>query len=130
MDFAFPLEIIVRDVPRTERLEQRIHDKVAKLAGLQPRITSLRVTVESPAHHRHQKGTPYRVKLEIGVPGTEIVVTHESEEDHEHDDLSVALRDAFDAARRQLQERLDKQRDHHKGRRGAEPGVPDVVEET
>ena len=128
MDFDFPLEIVVRDIPRTDGLEQRIHEKVAKLAALQPRITSFRVTIESPANHRHQKGTPHLVKLEIGVPGPEIVVTRESEEDHQHDELAVALRDAFDAARRQITDRQEKQRDLAKGPRDGEPPIPDTVE--
>lgn len=128
MDFDFPLEIVVRDIPRTDGLERRIQEKVAKLATLQPRITNVRVTIESPAHHRHQKGTPFLVKLEIAVPGSEIVVTRESERDHEHDDLQVALRDAFDAARRQMGDRMDRMRDRPKGLRGSEPTVPDTLE--
>jgi ribosome-associated translation inhibitor RaiA len=129
MDFDFPLEIVVRDIPRTDGLEQRIREKVAKLVVLHPRITSFRVTIESPAHHRHQKGSPYRVRLEIGIPGPEIVVTRESEVDHEHEDLKVALRDAFDAARRQINDRLERQRDLAKGARAPEAPAPGGLEE-
>jgi ribosome-associated translation inhibitor RaiA len=122
MDIEFPLEIVIRDIPRTDGLENRIREKVAKLAALFPRITRARVVVESPAHHHHNKGAVYQCHIELGVPGPEIVVTRESERDQQHADLNVALRDAFDAARRQLQDRLDKWRNHPPVAKGELPG--------
>lgn len=119
----FPLEIVIRDIPRTEELEKRIRDKVSKLAEFHPRITRCRVVLASPAQHHHRKA-PYQVRIEIGVPGPEIVVTRESEQDPAHEDLNIALRDAFDAARRQIQDRLGRIRKHptvDKGPAAAEP---------
>jgi ribosome-associated translation inhibitor RaiA len=113
----FPLEIVIRDIPRTAELEQRVRDKVAKLAVLHDRITRCRVVIASPAQHHHRK-SPYQVRIELGVPGPEIVVTKESEQDPAHDDLSIALRDAFDAAKRQIQDRLGRIRNHPAGDKG------------
>ena len=56
------------------------------------------VVVEAPHKHHHQ-GKQFNVRIDIGVPGNEIVVNR----DH-HEDVYVALRDAFDAAKRQLED--------------------------
>ena len=54
--------------------------------------------VEVPHRHQH-KGVLYNVRIDMTAPGGELVVKREPAED-----LYVAIRDAFDAARRQLQE--------------------------
>lgn len=93
-----PLQITIRDFPQSEALEARIRDKAAKLTELHSRITSCRVTVEELRKH-HQQGRHFQVSVDVHVPGREIVAnrTH-------HEDPYVALRDAFDAAKRQLDE--------------------------
>lgn len=95
-----PLEISFRNVKRSEEVEERIRAKAAKLDRICDRITGCRVVIESP--HKHQtKGNTYHVRVEITVPGDEIVVTRDPQ-NQEHEDLQVALRDAFAAATRQL----------------------------
>lgn len=93
-----PLQITVRDFPQSEALEARIREKAAKLEEFHPRITSCRVTVEELRKH-HQQGRHFQVSLDVRVPGREIVVNRAH-----HEDVYVALRDAFDAAKRQLEE--------------------------
>lgn len=93
-----PLQITVRDVPHSDAVEARIRQKAAKLEEFFGHIISCRVVVESPHKHKHQ-GKQYRLRIDIGVPGHEIVVNR----DH-HEDVFVALRDGFDAAKRQLEE--------------------------
>jgi ribosomal subunit interface protein len=93
-----PLQITIRDVPHSDALEAQIRDKAAKLESFHPRITSCRVTVEELRRHHHL-GREFRVHVDVRVPGREIVV----DRDH-HEDVYVALRDAFDAARRQLED--------------------------
>ena len=93
-----PLQITVRDFPQSEALEARIREKAAKLEEFHPRITSCRVTVEELRKH-HQQGRHFQVSLDVRVPSREIVVNRAH-----HEDAYVALRDAFDAARRQLDE--------------------------
>lgn len=95
-----PLEITFRNVLRTDELEQRIRTKAAKLDQFFDRIMACRVVVEAP--HRHQqKGNVYQVHIELSVPGDEIVVNRHCQ-DEEHTDLQVCIRDAFQAAQRQL----------------------------
>jgi ribosomal subunit interface protein len=99
-----PVQITVRDVDASEAVESRIREKAADLERFHPGIMSCRVVVERGARHKHQ-GKPFVVKLDIGVPGSEIVVNRD-----EHEDVYVALRDAFDAAKRQLEEHARRQR--------------------
>lgn len=92
-----PLQITLRDMPASEALEVHIRDKVEKLNSFYDRIISCRVVVDMPHKHHHQ-GKHFNVRVDLSVPGHEIVVNR----DH-HEDAYVALRDAFDAARRQLE---------------------------
>lgn len=93
-----PLQVTFRDLPPSPALDEKIREKAARLGGLSDRITRFRVTLER--RHRHQRqGREYNVRIDLHVPGREIVVTHE------HDaDVYVALRDAFEAAERQLKQ--------------------------
>jgi ribosome-associated translation inhibitor RaiA len=96
-----PLEVTFRNVARTDEIEERIRAKAAKLDRFFDRITGCRVVVESP--HNHQtKGNSYHVRIELSVPGDELVVNRDPP-NPDHEELSVALRDAFSAAQRQLQ---------------------------
>lgn len=93
-----PLQITIRDIERSDALEAHIRDKAKKLDEFFDHIMSCYVVVEMPHKHHHQ-GKQFNVRIDIGVPGSEIVVNH----DH-HEDVYVALRDAFDAAKRQLED--------------------------
>jgi cold shock CspA family protein len=59
--------------------------------------------VERP-HRQHHKGTLFHVRIDLRVPGRELVVNRDPTEHHAHEDVYVAIRDAFDAARRQLED--------------------------
>ncbi len=97
-----PLEITFRGVDRSHSLEERIRTKAAKLDRFCDRITGCRVVVEAP-HNRRQKGNLFHVRIDLSVPGNEIVVNREPHKHHEHEDVWIAVRDAFNAAQRQLQ---------------------------
>jgi ribosomal subunit interface protein len=92
------LQITVRHMPSSEALEARIRDQAAKLEEFHPHLVSCRVTVEEVDRHKHQ-GRQFRVRIDAKVPGREIV----ADRDH-HEDVYVALRDAFAAVARQLEE--------------------------
>lgn len=99
-----PLQITIRDIEHSDVLDAHIRDKVKKLDDFFDRIISCRVVVELPHKHHHQ-GKQFNVRIDIGVPGSEIVVNR----DH-HEDIYVALRDAFDVAKRQLEDYARKMR--------------------
>lgn len=99
-----PLQITARDFELTESIESVIREKADKLETFYDRILGCRVVIETP-HRRHHKGILYNVRIYLSVPGAELVVKREPDED-----LYVAIRDAFDAARRQLQDYARRQR--------------------
>jgi ribosome-associated translation inhibitor RaiA len=96
-------------------LRTLIEARMAMLERRHDRITSCRVTIELP-HHRHAKGNHWQVKVAIAVPGDEIVITRSSESGDRDNDPAAAVRDAFVAARRRLQDharRVDGRTKHH-----------------
>jgi ribosomal subunit interface protein len=93
-----PLQITFRDMPPSVALDTHIREKAQKLEQIFSDIVSCRVVVEQPAKH-HQQGKPFNIHIDLGVPGKEIVVDRQ-----ENVDAYVALRDAFDAAKRQLED--------------------------
>ncbi len=104
-----PLQITVRDLPHSEAVEAAIRDKADKLEQFYDRIIACRVMVESPHRHRH-KGKLYHVRIDLTVPGSEIVVNRNPPEHSSHEDIYVAIRDAFKAAQRRLQDYARRQR--------------------
>lgn len=101
---AIPLNITFRDMDSSPALEDRVRDLVAKLEQHYDRIERAEVVIERP-HKRHRQGQRVHVRVELAVPGPDIVVSHDHELDGAHEDTYVALRDAFRAARRQLEDR-------------------------
>lgn len=99
-----PLQVTYRDMRKSEALDERIREKAAKLEEFHPRLTSCRVVVEERHRHKHQ-GRQFTVTVDLRVPGHEIVVNR----DH-HEDVFVAVRDAFDAAGRKLEDLAREQR--------------------
>ena len=105
-----PLQITFRDMEPSDAVEANIREKAGKLEQFYDQIMSCRVMVESPHGHHHQ-GTLYQVRIDLGVPDGELVVTHEHHhKDHAHEDVYVAIRDAFDAMKRQLEDYARKRR--------------------
>ena len=104
-----PLDIIFRDMPPSEFVETRIKEKAAMLDKFYDRIMSCRVVVEMP-HSHHNKGKLFHVTVDLTVPDGELIVNRSPRDHHAHEDVYVAIRDAFDAAKRQLQEYARKRR--------------------
>jgi len=93
-----PVRIAIKDIPQSEAIEAKIREKASKLGRYSDRLTGCDVTVESP-ERRHHKGKLYNIHIRMHVPGEELVVSKEPNEDP-----YVAIRDAFEAAKRRLNE--------------------------
>ncbi|UCF68650.1 MAG: HPF/RaiA family ribosome-associated protein [Acidobacteriota bacterium] len=93
-----PLTVTKRDVEIPESVEVLIEERALKLERYFPRITGCRIVVEGPGN-RHRTGGTYKVKIDLTVPGRELVINMQ-----EHEELLVAIREAFEAARRQLED--------------------------
>lgn len=109
-----PIQITVRDTSSSDALEDCIRKKAIKLTQFYPRINSCRVVVDSPQKHKRQ-GKLYGVHIDLTVPGKEIAVNHKHNED-----VYIAIRDAFIAAKRQIEEYASKQRGDIKKHKGVE----------
>ena len=104
-----PLQINFRHMEHSDALETKIREKAQKLEQFAEHIMSCRVTVDLEHKHHHQ-GNLFGVKIDITLPETEIIADRHPDKHHAHEDVYVALRDAFDAARRQLEDYVRKQR--------------------
>ncbi len=119
---AAQLRITVREMTHSAALEAAIRRKAASLERVHPRITTIRVTVSAPHQHHHQ-GNLFTVKLDVTFPGGEILVNRDHAED-----VYVALREAFLAARRQLVERARRGQGADKARRPRRRAAAAIVE--
>ncbi len=98
-----PLEITFRGLPHSDAVETKIREKAAKLEQFCDNIVSCRVAVELEHHNQHQ-GNLFHVRIDLNVPNKHIVVSREHHDKQAHEDMYVTLRDAFDVAKRQLEE--------------------------
>lgn len=98
-----PLQINFRDIPPSEAVEARVREKAAGLDKFYDQIMTCRVMIEAP-HGHHHKGNLYHIGIDLTVPNGEIVINRDPKDHHAHEDVYVAIRDAFDAARRKLQD--------------------------
>ena len=105
-DVERPLQITLRNVPHSDALDAHIRERAEWLERYHPRITGCHVVVEIPHKHKHQ-GNLFNVRLDLKVPGNEIVLSRDLRED-----VYLALREVFDSARRRLE-------DHGRRQRGA-----------
>lgn len=96
-----PVEIAFRNMDPSEFVETRVRERVDRLEKYYGRITSCHVQIEAP-HQHHRKGNHYEIHIEVRVPGTELAVNHKPGNVHAHEDIYVAIRDAFNAMERQL----------------------------
>jgi ribosome-associated translation inhibitor RaiA len=120
-----PMQITWRDMEPSPAVETEIREEAAKLDKFYGRISNCRVMIEIPHQHQH-RGYRFHIRIDLTVPGGEIVVNHEptlhgslqrmegeSGKEQElsapHKDIHAAIRDAFKTARRRLQEYVQRQ---------------------
>jgi len=102
-----PLQITFRHMEPSEFVEENIRERCDKLERFHDRIMGCHVTVEGPDKHKY-KGGVYHVVIDITVPGSEIVINNKQNDNHAHEDVYVAIRDAFSAAQRRLEDKQSK----------------------
>jgi cold shock CspA family protein/ribosome-associated translation inhibitor RaiA len=104
-----PIQISFRNMQPMPAVEAEIHERANALDKYFGRIMACRVAVEASTR-RPRKGRLYHLRVDLTVPGREIVVKRDPSEHHAHEDILVAVRDAFEAARRQLEEHAHRSR--------------------
>jgi len=100
-----PLEIVFRDLVPLPSLESEIRRRAVKLEQFVPTLMSCRVVVEASAN-RHRQGHLYAVRIDVRVPGIELVTG----EHHRSEDIELAVRGAFDAMGRRLEDHVRRRR--------------------
>ena len=97
-----PVQIEFRDIAHSQALETLIRAKAAKLETIFARLMRCHVSI-GQAHRHKRRGNPFSVRIVLHVPGGELVVNRDHDED-----VHVALRDAFNAVRQQPEEHAQK----------------------
>jgi cold shock CspA family protein/ribosome-associated translation inhibitor RaiA len=107
-----PVQIAFEGIRHSDAIEARIREETDKLEQFFGRLIGARVVVARP-QHRHRKGDIYHIRVHLVVPdAADIVVNREPAATGAHEDVYVTIRDAFMAARRQLQD-IVRKRDGH-----------------
>lgn len=104
-----PLRVTFRNLSSSPELEARIGEKMESLERICDDLIGCRVLIEEQ-HRHHHKGRLIHVRIELSVPGSEIIVSRDPAADHAHEDPFVAVRDAFEALERQLDVYLRRRR--------------------
>lgn len=108
-----PLQLTFRGMEPSPAISAKIHQKAERLERFHDRITTMRIVFEQLHHHHHQ-GNLFHVRIDLTLAGGEIVVGSEHHDKHSHEDPYVAIRDAFDALGRKLDEFVRMQEHHER----------------
>lgn len=98
-----PLRITFRHMKPSAAVEARVHAHLERLERYHSRIIGCDVVIEVPPAHR-RKGAPFEVRIKLSVPSGDICIGSERAARPTHTDVYTALHDAFDAAKRMLQD--------------------------
>ena len=141
-----PLQITFRNLEHSDRIERSIREEAAGLDKFHGRIVSCRVVVEAPERH-HKRGNMHHVRIGLGLPGGALVIKAEPslhgsirqvgeervskhlEVQAPHQDVELAIRDAFRAARRRLEDYARRQRGEVKAHESQRAQVFEVFPE-
>jgi ribosomal subunit interface protein len=116
-----PLQLSFRNMEPSNFVAGLVQEKVDKLEQFYDGVTSCHVYVDAP-HKQHRKGNYYEVRIEVRVPGTELAVSSKPGDMYAHEDVKVAIRDAFRAMERQLKKWKQKAGGEVKAHEGALQG--------
>lgn len=115
---TLPLHVTFRNMKHTAEIEDWIREEAEKLLTFCDRIIGCKVAVEVP-HRHHRKGKPLHIRIDLALPGQEVVVKRESNGLHvnavdgrgvtpararPHADLQLVIHDAFKSAGRRVQD--------------------------
>lgn len=117
---AVSAQVTFRDIPHSDAVQAHVERRVAKLETFNDRITRCQVVVESP-HRHHQHGKRFHVRIDMHVPGRELVISRNL--DAMTEDMHAAVDDAFTDAERVLEDYTRRLQEGVKPRSGANRGV-------
>ena len=114
-----PVHIQFHGMEPSDAVELSARDHAHKLESFAPDIMACRVAIDLAQKHQHQ-GRPFGVRIDLTLPGHELVVNRVQDED-----VYVALREAFDNMKRQLEDVVRQRRGQVKQHHVAPPSEPE-----
>lgn len=105
-----PIELSFHGCDHSDALESEIQSRVSKIEEFYGRIVSCRVVVELP-HKSHAQGKLFHINIDLSLPGAGHVVHNDRGQNPAHEDVHVAVRDAFNAIEAQVKKVVTKRRD-------------------
>ena len=123
-------QVVFHNIDQSDALNESVQKRIEKLRRFSSDIIGGRVVLDSPHNNLH-KGKVYSVAIEIHTATKPVVVTQEQHDNHAHEDLYVAIRDAFNAAERQLKSVDKKHRKEaiHKNPEAVDDGLDGVEDD-
>ncbi len=104
-----PLQVTFRRMESSDALEERVRKEAEKLEAFSDQILGCQVVLEG-ASTRQRKGNLFHVRVSLAVRDEQLVASREQHDNHAHENAYVAVRDAFDAVQRQLEQHTGRRR--------------------
>ncbi len=106
-----PAQITFRHMDSSPSVEAAVAKEVEHLERIHPGMLGCEVVIDAPHHHKRQ-GRHFRVTVQLAIPGADVVASRDPGLDAAHEDVYIALRDAFRAVRRELETLAGHPREH------------------
>jgi len=105
-----PVKISYRGLEKSDQIDNLVFEKAARLEKFCDHINRCDVAIEQ-TNHTHQKGNPYRCRIDVTVSrGHELVADEKQKDNGAHQLLNKVIHDAFKTMERELRRVVDKQR--------------------
>lgn len=124
-----PVQLTFRHTDESEPIKRLILKETQNLEHYFQNIMGCRVLVEKP-HRHHQKGNLFRVRINLTIPGKELVTGRSPRQNSSYEDVYTAIHTAFREVKRQLLDEvkiLRRETKKHAERRFAPPPLPEFT---
>lgn len=112
-----PLQIAFHNLPHSQAVEDAVREAAVRLEAHHDRIVSCHVVIDQP-HRHHREGNLFEVRIDLKMPGSEIVVKRELSGGLTGGDLLMLVQGAFDELQRQIEESVNRRRGFVKAHEG------------
>ena len=99
-----PLQITFRNLSRSQAVVVAVRKHARKLEHFSRHLMGCRVMIEAPQHSPQHKGLIYNVRIDLTLPGEEIVIHRAPWHHSANRNIYAGIRDAFRALERQIQD--------------------------
>ncbi|NNF15899.1 MAG: ribosome-associated translation inhibitor RaiA [Gammaproteobacteria bacterium] len=110
----FPVEITYRHTETSRALSENINARAHKLEKFYDHILNCHVTIEAPPQKHQHQSQLFKVSIQLGVPGNDIIVHRDAAAHSKDEDVYTTVNKTFAALRRRLEDHVNIQRDNAK----------------